>query len=188
MIARLRFVGAVFVLLLSVGCGASLKKGNERWQKFRDIEPEQRLAADLAISTDRGEYEPEASFRITIDGPNQHFLYVLLMLPNNDVYLIAPSARLPRHLGPRLELFPREGEREFFAPALAGEYFLGVIASEQNVSLLSEGWLRAEGAREFDTWPAERPFDDALEFLTQALDDKPWSFASSSFTVKRPEN
>ena len=91
-------------------------------------------------------------------------------------------------MGPRLELFPREGEREFFAPALAGEYFLGVIASEQNVSLLSEGWLRAEGAREFDTWPAERPFDDALEFLTQALDDKPWSFASSSFTVKRPEN
>lgn len=171
--------------LLCLACSSAPLSGAERWEKVEDLDPDDPYEWAPTIESNKGVYNPGQRVELTITAPSPHFLYVLLMLPNNDVYLLAPSPRIPDHRAARLEISPSASDFEIFAPRLEGEARILAIASEQELSLLSEGWIRAGGSFEFDTWPRTLPLDEALTFIAESLDEKPWSFATSSFTIQQ---
>jgi hypothetical protein len=176
---------SLFILSLALfGCQFSaLETGANRWQKFVDLEPEEPSSETPTVETDKGVYKVQDPLIITVTAAESTYFYVFLMLPNNDVYLLTPGSTFKNHKGPQISLAPDKLDIELYAPNLVGTTYVGVIASPQNLSVISDGWLSAEDLREFDTWPADLPFDTALDFMTEALDEKPWSLVSTRFVI-----
>lgn len=174
-------------LLGAVGCGRPAPDiGEKRWAKFRALRPEVERPDKPRIRMLEKTLKPDGRFALEVLTIDRSYLYVLLMLPNNDIYLLAPSAKVQDHRGPRILLPPEGATWEFFIPkGLTGPVSIGAIASEQNLSLLSEGWQPPDRRRDFATWPAELPFDPACEFIEEVLSDRPWSLSTVTLESAR---
>lgn len=171
--------------LMTLGCQVGqTQTGAKRWQKFSTLDPA-KSAPDPSISTDKSSYKPKETFTVQVSATKESYFYILIMLPNNDVYLLTPSNKFKNHQGKELSYAPKDSEIELYVPDLKGTVYLGVIASPLNISLLSEGWLPSEEIREFDTWPADLNFSSAIDYLVEALDEKPWALATTSFEITR---
>lgn len=179
-----QLLSIVLLATLLSGCqlGQALS-GAKRWQKFAELDPE-KSAPEPTITTDKKSYRVKETFTVTVSAKQASYFYILLMLPNNDVYLLTPSNKFKNHQGRELSYSPKKSEIELYVPDLKGKVYLGVIASPLNLSLLSEGWLPAEDIREFDTWPADTKFNGALDYMVEAFDEKPWALATTSFEIK----
>ncbi|MDF1666090.1 MAG: hypothetical protein P1V97_30310 [Planctomycetota bacterium] len=174
------------ILLATLLSGCHLgqaQSGARRWQKFSELDPS-KSAPEPTISTDKDSYRVKETFTVSVSAEVACYFYILMMLPNNDVYLLTPSNTFKNHQGKELSYSPKKSEIELFVPDLKGTVYLGVIASPLNLSLLSEGWLPAEEIREFDTWPADVKFNSALDYMAEAFDEKPWALATTSFKIK----
>jgi hypothetical protein len=176
----------MLALLLLPACSFNqLQNGEERWNKFIDLEPEALSEDTPTISTQRGTYKSGERLVIEVTAGDSTHFYVFLMLPNNDIYLLTPSSIFKDHRGKTVALAPGKHSMELFVPDLVGTVHLGVIVSPQNLNILSEGWLPVQNGREFDTWPADLAFDRALDFMEEAFDEKPWALANSSFVISK---
>ena len=166
-----------------LGCQSNLKTGAERWQKFIDMEPEEAAPFSPTLTSDKGVYKPQEPIVINVSAGTLVYFYVFLMLPNQDIYLLTPGDLFKDHRGLTLTLPSAKDPIELYAPKLVGTVYIGVIASPQNLNVISEGWLPARDLRKFDTWPADLAFDDALDFMVEAFDEKPWALMTSRFVI-----
>lgn len=180
----------VLVLLSALSltaCNTGLpKEGEERWRVFEELRPDERSGWTPEIDLVKDVFTPGESISIRINARQEVAFYVFLMLPNDDIYLLSPSSVINDNRARTLTLCPTDSPLEFFAPEYTGNYYLGVICSSQSINVKGTGWLFANENHRFDIWPSERRFEDCLDYVEEALGDRPWTLAWKRFAVARP--
>lgn len=161
--------------------------GSERWRKFQELRSANAPSWKPDFTISRRRVRSGEPVELKMAAPRVSYFYVFLLLPNDDLYLLVPSPKIKDHRGRSLAVPPEDGDFEFVAPPLAGTFYVGVIAADQSINLLREGWIPTIGAREFTTWPRSLALDDALDFMVTALEDRPWATAEQSFEVVMDE-
>jgi len=172
--------------LLMSGCiSGTTQTGRARWLKFEDIEASDMALERPAVRVSLSPPRPRIgeSFRVEVEGQQEQSYFVFLMLPNDDLYLLAPSGLVADNSGRRLQIPDPQTTQLLVAPDSPGLAYIGVIAADHNTNLLRAGWLTPSGGRGLAVWPADRPLDLALDFIVEALEDQPWTRTTVAFEL-----